>query len=82
MSLTIEQIVTQLQQEGITLNAEAADQTGLAESLRATNNLATASIRKDTPSLIDVIGLIRSNEFTGKEADFQQWSKTTEACIA
>ena len=39
------------------------------------NNLATAQVRKDTPSLIDVTGLGRPKEFTGREEDFQQWSK-------
>ena len=40
----------------ITLKAQVADQTGLADAVRATNNLATAQIRRDTPSLIDVNG--------------------------
>ena len=43
------------------------------------NNLATAQVRKDTPSLIDVTGLGRPKEFTGREEDFQQWSKKMEA---
>ena len=45
-------------------------------------NLATAQVRKDTPSLIDVKGLGRPKEFTGREEDFQQWSKKTEAFFA
>ena len=44
-------------------------------------SLATAQVRKDTPSLIDVNGLGRPKEFSGKE-DFQQWSKKTEAFFA
>ena len=50
--------------------------------LRAINNLATPQVRKDTPSLIDVKGLERPKEFTGREEDFQQWSKKTEAFFA
>ena len=45
----------------------------------ASYNLATAQVRKDTPSLIDVRGL---EEFTGREEDFQQWPKKTEAFFA
>ena len=45
-----------------------------SDAVRAINNLAPAQIRKDTPSLIDVKGLGRSKEFTGREEDFQQWS--------
>ena len=45
-------------------------------------NLATAQVRKDTPSLIDVSGLGRPGEFSGKEEDFQQLSKKTEAFFA
>ena len=50
--------------------------------MRAINNLATAQVRNDTPSLIDVIGLGRRKEFSGKEEDFQQWSKKTEGFFA
>ena len=56
MSVTTEQVVTQLQHEEITLKAQVADQTGLADAVRAINNLATAQIRKDTPILIAVKG--------------------------
>ena len=66
--MTMEQVVTQLQHELFTL--------------RAINNLATAQVRKDTPSLIDVKGLGRPKEFTGREEDFQQWSKKTEVFFA
>ena len=55
-----------------------AAESGLADAVRAINNLATAQVRKDTPSLIDVKGL----GFTGREKDFQQWSKKTEAFFA
>ena len=72
--MTMEQVVTQLQQELFTLRAQVAAESGLADSVRAINNLATAQVRKDTPSLINVIGLGRPKELSGKEEDFQQWS--------
>ena len=80
--MTMEQVVTQLQQEPVTLRAQVAAESGLADVVRAINNLATAQVRKDTPSLIDVKGLGRPNEFTGREEDFQQRSKKTEAFFA
>ena len=70
--MTMEQVVTQLQHELFTLRAQVAAESGLAEAVRAINNLATAQVRKDTPSLIDVEGLGRPKEFTGREEDFQQ----------
>ena len=63
MSMTMEQVVTQLQQELFhTLRAQVAAEPGLADAVRAINNLATAQVRKDTPSLIDVKGLPRLSE--------------------
>ena len=44
MSLTTEQVATQ-QQEVITLQAQVADQAGLSEAVRTTNNLAAAQVR-------------------------------------
>ena len=82
MSMTMEQVVTQLQQELFTFGAQVAAEPGLADAVRAINNLATAQLRKDTPSLIDVKGLGRAREFSGREEDFQQWSKKTEAFFA
>ena len=82
MSMTMEQVVTQLQRELFILRAQAAAASGLAEAVRAINNVGTAQVRKDTPSLIDVKGLGRPKEFTGCEEDFQQWSKKTEAFFA
>ena len=82
MSMTMEQVVTQLQQELFTLRAQVAAESGLADAVRAINNLATAQVRKETPSLIDVKGLGRPKEFSSKEEDFQQWSKKTEAFFA
>ena len=52
--MTMEQVVSQLQQEVFTLRAQVAAESGLADGVRAINNLATAQVRKDTPSLIDV----------------------------
>ena len=63
----------------LTLAAQIADQSGLADTVRAINYLATAQGKKDTPSLIDVKGLGRPKELSGKEENFQQWSKNTEA---
>ena len=82
MSLTIEQVVTQLQQEVITLKAQVPDQTGLTEAVRAINNTTTTQVREHTPSLIDVKGHGRPKEFTGKEEDFQQWYNKTEVFFA
>ena len=59
MSMTMEQVVTQLQQEVFNLRAQVAAESGLADAVRAINNLATAQVRKDTASLIDVKGLGR-----------------------
>ena len=78
LSMTMEQVVAQQQQEIFTLKAQVADQPGLADAVRAINNLATAQARIDTASLIDVKGLCRPKEFSGKEEDFQQWSKKTK----
>ena len=82
MSMTMEQVVTQLQQEVFNLLAHVAAESGLADAVRAINNLETAQVRKETPSLIDVKGLERPMEFTGRDEDFQQWSKKTEAFFA
>ena len=68
--MTMEQLVTQLQQELFTLRAQVAAESGLANLVRAINNLATAQVRRDTPSLIDVTGLGRPKEFSGREEDF------------
>ena len=80
--MTMEQVVTQLQQESFTLRVQVAAESGLADAVRAINNLTTAQVRKNTPSLIEVKGLGRPKEFSGKEEDFQQWSKKTEAFFA
>ena len=61
--------MTQLQQEVFTLRAQVAAESGPADAMRAINNLATALVRKDTPSLFDVKGLGRPKVFTGREED-------------
>ena len=76
--MTMEQVVTQLQQELFTFRATVAAESGLADAVRAINNLATAQVWKDTPRKC----LGRPKEFTGCEEDFQPWSKKTEAFIA
>ena len=68
----MEQVVPQLQQELFTLRAQTAAESGLADAVPAINNLATAQVRKDTPSPIDVKGLGRPKEFSGREEDFQR----------
>ena len=82
MSMSMEHVVTQLQQELFTLRAQRAAESGLADAVRAINNLVTAQVRSDTPSLIDVKGLGRPKEFSGEEEDVQRWSKKTEAFFA
>ena len=82
MSMSMEQVVTQLQQELFTLRAQDAAESGVADAVRVINSLAAAQVRKDTPSLIDVKGFGRPKEFSGREEDFQQWSKKTEAFFA
>ena len=42
MSMTMEQVVTQLQEEVFNLRAQVAAESGLADAVRAINNLATA----------------------------------------
>ena len=81
MSMTMEQVVAPLQQDLFTLRAQVAAESGLADAVRAINNLATPQVRKDTTSLIVVKGLGRPKGFTGRE-DVQQWSKKTEAFFA
>ena len=44
MSMTMEQVVTQLQPEPLTLRAQVAAESVLADAVRAINNLATAQV--------------------------------------
>ena len=52
--MTMEQVVAQLQQEVLNLRGQVTAHSGLADAVRAINNLATAQVRKETPSLIDL----------------------------
>ena len=70
MTNTMEQVVTQLQQGLCSLRAQVTARSGLAEAEQAINNLATAQVRKDTPSLIDVKGFGCPKQFTGKKKGF------------
>ena len=54
--MTMEHVVTHVQQEVFTIRAQVAAESGFADAVRAINNLATAQVRKDTPSLIDAEG--------------------------
>ena len=45
---------------------QMAAESGLADAARAINNLATAEVRKFSPSLIHVKGLGRPKEFAGR----------------
>ena len=82
MAMTMAQAVAQLQQEVFTLRAQVAAECGHPNAVRAIHNLANAQAQKDTPNLIDVKGLGRPEEFSGKEGHFQQWSKKTQAFFA
>ena len=70
MTTTMEQVVTQLQQELFSLRAKVTAQSRLAEAVRAINNRATAQVRKDTPSLSDVNGLGRPKDFSWQGKGF------------
>ena len=63
---------------GFHVEGQVADQSGLADAVRAINNLATGQGKKDTPSPTDVKGLRHPKEFIGEAEDFQRWSKKTE----
>ena len=69
MSTTLGEVISQLQQEVFKLKAQVADQSGLADAVRAINNLATAQVRKNTPSLIDVKSL-------GNSGGRRRWHST------
>ena len=66
--MTMEQTVSQLQQELFTLNAQVAARAQIAAAVQVVNNLTTAQVRRD-PSESH---LGRPKEFSGKEEDFQQ----------
>ena len=49
--------MSQFKPEVLTLRPQVAAESGLADAVRAINNLAAAQVRKDTSSLIDLKGL-------------------------
>ena len=57
-----------------------AAESGLADAGRAIDNLATAQVRKDTSSLIDVKGLGHPEEFSGKEEDISNSGTRRRRC--
>ena len=50
MSMTMEQVVTQLQREVLNLREQVTAESGLSEEMQPINNLATAQVRKETLS--------------------------------
>ena len=74
-------MVIQLQQELFTLKAQVAARVQIASAAQA-RLLTRAQARKDAPSLISTNDSGRPKEFSGKEEDFQQWARTTEAFFA
>ena len=67
MAMTMAQAAAQPQQEVFTLKAQVAAESELADAVRGIRNLANAESQKDS--------LGRPKEFSGKELEFQQWSK-------
>ena len=76
MSMTMEQ------QELSTLRAQLAAESDLPMQCEQSTISRQLKFGRITPSLIDVKGLGRPKEFTGREEDFQQWSKKTETFFA
>ena len=63
------------------MKAQVADLTGLQDAVRAINNLATAQVRKETPSLIGAKGIDRPKGVI-KESDMMlEWSAEQAAEI-
>ena len=54
----------------------------MAEAVQVVNNLTIAQVRRDAPSLINTKDAGRPKVFSGKEEDFQQWARKTEAIFA
>ena len=75
MTTTMEQVVIRLQQELFTLKAQIAARVQIAAAVQVVNNLTTAQVRRDAPSLLNTEDLERPKEFSGNKEDFQQWSK-------
>ena len=64
------------------MKTQVVDQSGLADGVRAIYNFEKSRGKKDIPSLHCREWPCRPKEFSGKEEDFRQWSKKTEAHFA
>ena len=82
MTTTLEQAVSQIQQELLTIRAQIASRGQTSEAARETDNLTTAQAHEDALNPIDVNSQGRPKEFPGKEEDFQQWSRELQAFLA
>ena len=74
MTTTMVQMVIQLQQELFTLKAQVVARVQIASAAQA-RLLTTAQAQKDAPGLLNTNDSGCPKEFSGKEEDFQQWSK-------
>ena len=79
---TMEQAVSQIQHELITIRAQSASQVHMSEAVHAADNLTTVQAHEDAPSTIEVNSRDRLKEFSGRGEDFQQWARTTETFFA
>ena len=86
MTTTLEQSVSQIQQELLTIRAQVASRGRTSESVQATDNLTTAQSHEDVhskaSSCINTNDVGRPNEFSGKEEDLQHWSDDIKAFFA
>ena len=78
----MEQAVSQIQQELLTIRAQIASRGQMSEAAWEIDNLAAAQALEDAPRLINTNDIGRPKEFSGKEEGFQQWSKETKAFFA
>ena len=80
---TLEQAVSQIQQELLTFRAQIASRVQMSELVQATENLTTAQSYEDVhfkvSSCINTNDAGRPKVFFDKEEDFQQWAKKMEA---
>ena len=79
---TMEQVVSQMQQELLTIRAQIAPRVQMSEAVHAADILTAAQAHEDAPNLIDVNSQGRPKVFSGKEEDFQPWAKKMEAFFA
>ena len=71
MTTTMEQMVSQLQQELFTLKAHVAARVQVAAAVQVVNNLTRAQVRRDAPSLI----CVRRNSLARKRISSRHSSK-------